>query len=151
MLQITTNEIVLCVLAALAGFGVMMFVLMQRRKLVAIRKRAHVVASKAKEEGFDLLAELCESVATGDIKELNEEIEKLHTMFMTPGVLMTHLDKLFTVQLTKRLKDAAKRQEILDAVDATRAEAERAKQTLLDTAKREEALKAVATTPAATE
>lgn len=121
MIEISETEIVLCVLAVLAGIAVGLVVILKRRKMVAIRKRAFVVSQAAKEQGLELFAELCESVATGDIMEAIKELETLERMFKTPGALMAHLNVIFTKQLTLRLANPTARKEIVDAVKALEA------------------------------
>lgn len=118
MIQVSEMELVCGVLAVLAGVAIGLIFILKQRKLVAIRKRAFVVSQAAKEQGLELFAELCESVATGDIVEAVKELEALERMFKTPGALMAHLDLIFTKQLALRLADPVKRQQIIDAVNA---------------------------------
>jgi hypothetical protein len=118
---ITPIDIALGAMALLAGMGIAMFLVLQRRKAVAFRKRCFDVSMLAKEEGLDLLTELLESIATGDLVEMTQEISQMLRMFKTPGALAAHLDKLFAKQLELRLKHVTDRIPIFDAVDAIRA------------------------------
>lgn len=118
MIEISEMELVVGILAILAGVAVGLIFILKRRKMVAIRKRAFIVSQAAKEQGLELFAELCESVATGDIVEAVKELEALERMFKTPGALMAHLNLIFTRQLTLRLADPTLRKQIVDAVNA---------------------------------
>lgn len=148
MFTLSESDILMGVLALLAGVAVALIVILKRRKWVAIRKRAFVVSGAAKEQGLELFAELCESVATGDIVEAIQELKNLETMFKTQGMLMAHLQKLFTKQLTLRLADPATAAEIFKAVDDARAAVASKNAAIVQAAKDAEALAAKAAAPA---
>jgi hypothetical protein len=142
MFVVSEMEIIMAVLAVMAGVGIGLIFVLKRRKMVAIRKRCFIVAGRAKAEGLDLLAEIAESVATGDIVELFKEIESLEKMFMTPGALKLHLDELFTKQLALRLSSVADRIPILKAVDDLRANEQHVREGIIEDARKEEVIAA---------
>lgn len=116
MYEVTNNDLLMVGLVIMAGVGLAAILFHRAQQLMAFRERCIKVASKAREEGFHLFADLCEAAGIGSLARIKRSIDKLEDMFNEPGALSAHLDKLFTMQLNKRLGDKAKRAEILEAV-----------------------------------
>jgi hypothetical protein len=121
VIELTYDQLLIGVLALVAGLGIGVILYLFRRKYTTFKKLCFDIAAVAKDEGFDLAYEIMESIATEDMEELKKEIESLHKLATTPGALNAHIDKLFFVQLTKRFADDARRQAVLDAIDQLQA------------------------------
>jgi hypothetical protein len=117
MVELSTNQIVMYALGAMAGAFVMTVVFRMLQDLMAVRSRCYDVAAEASKQGFDLFAKLLKGAATGSMVKVHKAIEELEELFKKPGALKHHLDELFAKQLTLRLSNSGDRELIMKAVN----------------------------------
>ena len=106
-----------------AASGILGGALLARRKSVRYDQRADAidVHAELKSEGLNELAALFKDRGTGAKFRVWQRVAAIKEMLSDPYKRETAFDRVFTVQLEKRLADEKKRGEILDAVDQHRA------------------------------
>ncbi|MGE4136424.1 MAG: hypothetical protein AB7E98_12000 [Pirellulales bacterium] len=121
MIQVTTSDLLMYVLAALAGCGAMAIIIHRMKERAAFRRLCMEAHAKAVEWGFTLFAELLEAVATLSIGEIVKEVKNLLKLFKDQPRLIAHLKGLLLLNVARFLNenspDTTVRDQIVKLVD----------------------------------
>lgn len=100
----------------LALYAIIQTIFKVDTKIENRRRLAIDIKDRLNENGFTLLNELFESYAVGDKSGMLKTLIELKKAVSDPVVFAAHMNRLFKIQLEKRVKDESTRIEIAKAL-----------------------------------